>query len=89
METTLTIQISKSQIVSSLRKLNFNDRISILKEFSDDWLNNILALKEPKPLTTEKYNAKLKEGEDDFEKGNVITHSDLLKEAEKWKKRKH
>lgn len=86
METTLTIQISKSQIVSLLRKLNFNERISVLKEFSDDWVNNILALKEPEPLTIEEYNAKLKEGEKDFEKGNVIAHDDLLNEVETWKK---
>jgi len=79
METTLSIQINNFQIIDLLKQLNFNDRISILKEFSDDWVLNILGLHEPEPLTIEEYNSKLALGLKDYEEGRTIKHEDLIK----------
>ncbi len=84
METSLT----NHQIISILRQLNFQDRISIFKEFKADWISNILGLQTPKALTIKEYNNKLAEGLTDFENGNTVTHENLLEEIGTWKNQK-
>ena len=88
MKTTLTVQIDKNQIISLLQELSLKDRISVLKKFKDDWINNILDLQDPIPYTIDEYNTKLNEGEEAYEKGNIIKHTDLVNEVESWKKEK-
>lgn len=86
MEPTLSINVSKKQIISLLKQLDFDKRISILKEFKEDWLFNILDIKNPPPLSEDEYNFLLNEGLEDYNKGKSISHSDLKNEIEKWKK---
>ncbi len=88
MKTKLTVQIDKNQIITILQELNHKDRISVLKKFKDDWVNNIIDLQDPEPYTIDEYNAKLNEGEEAYKKGNVIKHKDLVNEVESWKKKK-
>jgi len=38
------------------------------------------------PMTLEEYNAKLQESEDDFANGRMISHKDLKKEIQTWRK---
>jgi hypothetical protein len=40
------------------------------------------------PMSMEEYNNKLKEAEQSYKQGKIISHNDMKTESEKWKKSK-
>lgn len=56
-----------------------------------EWLLNTLnfvgvpyVVQEVEPQTLEEFNKDLEEGEAEFERGEFISHEELIKKAQKW-----
>lgn len=87
MENTLKIKLNTEQIISLLHQLDADERMEILKEFSEEWLA-LLGISSLESITIEEYNQKLEQGLKDFKEGNVLSHQQMKAEVERWKKRK-
>jgi hypothetical protein len=87
MENTFQIKLNTNQIISIIQQLDDDERIAVLKEFSDEW-RLIMGLSKPQPMTLEEYNLKLEQGLKDYQNGNFISHQQLNEEIVRWKTKK-
>jgi len=77
METTL--EQKKRKVIE---KISLSTNESMIDSMIDLLSNENLL----QPMTLEEYNAKLQESEDDFANGRMISHEDLKKEIQTWRK---
>ncbi len=87
MQATLNIELKTQDLLALFKQLEPRERISIFKEFSDEWLM-YLGISKVEPFTLEQYNQKLQQGISDFSQGNTLTHSQIKTEIEAWKMQK-
>ncbi|RLD89384.1 MAG: hypothetical protein DRJ09_06675 [Bacteroidetes bacterium] len=72
----MDIQIQKLSIIHRL--IQINDKSVINK------IDSLLSTISNEPMSLEEFYARIDEAEEDVSKGDVITHSDLLKKIETW-----
>jgi len=77
METTL--EQKKRKVIE---KISLSTNESMIDSMIDLLSNENLL----QPMTLEEYNAKLQESEYDFANGRMISHEDLKKEIQTWRK---
>jgi len=87
MQATLNIELKPQDLLALFKQLDTNERISIFKEFSDEWLM-YLGISKIEPLTLEQYNQKLQQGVSDFKQGNTLAHNQMKAEMQTWKNQK-
>ncbi len=83
MEATLNIKLAPTQILALLRQLNIEERISIFKEFSDEWLGS-LAQTRTKPLSIKQFNNEIEKALYDSQQNKIIKATDLKKQIQEW-----
>ena len=83
----MEINLNTKQIVSIIHQLDIDDKFSIFKEFSNEWLM-FLGLSQLKPMTIDEYNEKLDRGLKDYKEGKTISHQAMKDEIGKWKTQK-
>lgn len=78
----MNLALEKELLKLQIDSIDDIDLLEVLKKM-------IYLVKQDKyttPMKMEEYNNKLKEAEESYKKGKVISHKDMKTEAEKWKK---
>ncbi len=84
MEAKVNIKIHTDQLIQILKQLDTKERVSILKEFTNEW-KIILGIEEFKGMTIDEYTYKLEQGLKDCQQNRILTHNQMKDEIEKWK----
>lgn len=79
----MDIQAEKLSIIERFKQINDTSLIQAIKSLLDYGLNNQQSIKEGR-ISIEQYNMELDEAERRIDKGEYITHDDVVKESKKW-----
>jgi len=79
----MDIQAEKLSIIERFKQINDASLIQVIKNLLDYGLNNQQSNQEGR-ISIEQYNKELDEAERRIDKGEYITHDDVVKESKKW-----